>query len=200
VLAALIVACSDPDAQRLAATEPVTTQTAALGSDAGATAAHGAIVWQDATGAVVPFFLEFGFGGSAYTDESGGMFLDSNGIMWAFGPYACGGPLTICPPYASYNNTPNATFWDGTNCTGTAYVPYVHGHVAFTLQGPTGTTVRALNSNANVALQFLQSSYSTSCTNGAIVHILAAPLTDAPVVTPPAALPFTPPLQPVMLN
>jgi hypothetical protein len=132
------------------------------------------------------------------------MFLDPNGILWSFGTYACGGPLTICPPYAQYNNVAYPTYWDGTNCTGTPYVPYVHAGVAFTLQGPGGSTVRALNSNAAVAMQFLQSSYGaagnpSSCSSGTIVHILAAPLSDAPLVTSPAALPFTLPVHPEML-
>jgi hypothetical protein len=152
---------------------------------------------------VVPFFLQFGFGGSAWTDEAGGMFLDASGVMWSFGLVTCGGPLTICPPYAQYNNVAYPTYWDGTNCTGTAYVPYVHGRMAFTLQGPSGNTIRALNSNAAVAMQFLQSSYggagSTGCSSGTIVHILAAPLTDAPVVTAPAQLPFTLPVHPEIL-
>lgn len=160
-------------------------------------------MWKDATGAVVPFFLQFGFGGGAWTDEAGGMFLDSNGVTWSFGPVFCGGPTNICPPDAAYNNYPYATYFDGPNCTGTPYVPYVHAGMAFTLQGPSGNTIRALDSNANVAMQFLQSWYggngSTSCNSGTIVHILAAPLTDAPVVTPPAALPFTLPLHPEML-
>jgi hypothetical protein len=205
VLVGFVTSCSDLDSQQAVVSNPVARQSAPLTIAAGPTAAHGAIVWQDATGAVVPFFLQFGFGGGGWTDEAGGMFLDSNGIMWSFGPITCGGPLNICPPFAQYNNVAYGTYWDGTNCSGTAYVPYVHAGMAFTLQGPGGNTVRALKPNAAVAMQFLQSSYGVAgnpsgCSSSTIVHILAAPLSDAPIVTPPAALPFTPPVRPVMLN
>lgn len=197
------VACGQPDGQPSAITEPVASQSAPLKWNAG-TAAHGAMVWVDATGATVPYLLQFGFGGSAFTDEEGGMFLDANGIMWSFGLYTCGAAEAICPPYAAYNNYPYPTYFDGTNCMGNAYVPYVHANMAFTLQGQSGNTIRALTPSANVAMQFLQSWYggngTTTCNTGTIVHILAAPLTDAPVVTPPATLPFTLPVHPVMLN
>jgi hypothetical protein len=162
------------------------------------------MVWKDATGAVVPFFLQFGFGGSSWTDEAGGMFQDSNGIVWSFGSIVCGGPENICPPYAQYNNAPYPMYFDGTNCTGNAYVPYVHANMAFTLQSPNnGNTVRAVTSMAAVSMQFMQSSYGgtggPSCNSSTIVHVLVAPLADAPVVTPPPTLPFTLPLHPEML-
>lgn len=165
------------------------------------------MAWKDATGAVVPFFLQFGYGGSSWTDEAGGMFLDSSGIMWSFGSTVCGSPEGICPAYAAYNNATYPTYWDGTNCTGNAYVPYVHANMAFALTGAGGTSatsVRALTPTATVSMQFMQSYFNgtagpAACTNN-IVHVLVAPLSDAPVVTPPAALPFTPPLTPVMLN
>ena len=167
--------------------------------------APGALVWVDATGTVVPFLLQFGFGGSAWTDEAGGLFVDTNGIMWAFGPVSCGGPTNICPAFSQDdNNYPYGTYWDGLNCTGTAYVPYVHAGMAFTLAGPSGNTVRALNANAAVAMQFLQSSYgvpgsASGCQSGTTVQILAAPLSDAPIVTLPTALPFMLPIHPEML-
>ena len=128
--------------------------------------------------------------------------MDSNGIVWSFGSVVCGGPTNICPAYASYNNYVYPTYWDGLNCTGTAYVPYVHAGMAFTLGGPSGNTIRALKNNANVAMQFLQSMSTApgNCTSGTIVHVLAALLSDAPVVAPPASLPFTLPLRAVMLN
>jgi hypothetical protein len=94
-------------------------------------------------------------------------------------------------------------YFDGTNCTGNAYVPYVHAGMAFTIQSPTSSnTIRALNANASVSMQFMQSTYGgggqTTC-SGTIVHVLVAPLADAPVVTPPAALPFQLPLHAEML-
>ena len=136
--------------------EPVSRHAAGIHPDT-VTAAHGAMVWKDATGAVVPFFFQFGFGGSAWTDEMGGMFLDSNGIMWSFGSIVCGGPQNICPPYAQYNGYAYPMYFDGTNCTGNAYVPYVHAGMAFTIQSPTSSnTIRALNANASVSMQFMQ--------------------------------------------
>jgi hypothetical protein len=77
-------------------------------------------------------------------------------------------------------------------------VPYAHARFAFTLNGPTGTTIHALNDNASVSMQFLQSNYDTLCHN-TIVHILAAPLSEAPVVTPPTQLPFTLPIHPELV-
>jgi hypothetical protein len=206
LLLVVLTACGQPAAQVGDTIERVATQASAITGDGATTPVTGTVVWRDATGATVPFLLQFGFGGSGWTDEAGGMFLDSNGIMWAFGTAACGGinttQLSICPPYAQYNNGTYGTYWDGTNCMGTPYVPYVHAGMAFTLSGPSGTTVRALNKNASVSMQFLQSYYPgtqggpQTCTNN-IVHILAAPLSDAPVVAPPTALPFTLPLQAV---
>ena len=53
-------------------------------------------------------------------------------------------------------------------------------------------------------MQFMQSSYGvagvTSCSSSTIVHVLVAPLTDAPVVTAPGGLPFTLPLHPEMVQ
>ena len=50
--------------------------------------------------------------------------------------------------------------------------------------------------------QLMQPSYgpaAPTCASGTIVHVLVAPLTDAPVVTPPASLPFTLPLHAEMI-
>jgi hypothetical protein len=157
------------------------------------------MVWKDAAGNVVPFFLQFGFGGSAWTDEAGGMFLDSSGVLWSFGPFACGGPFAICAPYAQYNNVPYTEYWSDPGCTGTAYVGYVHASIAFRLTEASGVTVRAAKNTANAAMQFLRSSGTPASCSNTIVHILAIPLSDAPIVAPPASLPFTLPLHPEML-
>ena len=161
------------------------------------TPANGAIVWKDATGAVVPFFLEFGFGGSAWTDLQGGMFADGNGIIWGFNiPATPGG---IEPVYSGYNYASMPQYWDNTNCSGTPYVPYAHARFTFTLlDKQNGTSIRAVTDNASASMQFMQSSWDGSCHN-TIVHVLVTPMSDAPIVTPPAQLPFTLPVHAEML-
>jgi hypothetical protein len=154
-------------------------------------AAHGAIIWKDATGALVPFLL----GMSTQIDEQGGLFADATGVVWYLS-YNNG--TNIIPPSGQYNDAPYAEYWDGTNCMGTPYVQYVHARFAFTLFGQNGNTIHALKDNASVSMQFLQSYYDGTCHNNT-VHILAAPLSDAPVVTPPATLPFTLPVHPEMI-
>jgi hypothetical protein len=162
------------------------------GANAVVTSGTGAIIWKDATGAVVPFFLQFGFGGSAYTDLQGGMFADANGIVWAI----LGN--VIQPAYAAYNDIAMTQYWDGTGCTGTPYVPYAHARFAFTLlEQQNGKSIRAVQDNAPATMQFMQSYWAGSCTNQ-IVHVLVTPMSNAPVVTPPAQLPFTLPVHPEM--
>jgi hypothetical protein len=105
----------------------------------------------------------------------------------------------IQPPYAAYNYTPMNQYWDNTNCTGTPYVPYAHARFSFTMYDKqNGQTVHALNDNATVSMQFMQSTWNGSCQN-TIVHVLVAPMTDAPIVTSPAQLPFTLPVHPEMI-
>jgi hypothetical protein len=156
------------------------------------TSGTGVIVWKDATGTVIPFFQEFGFGGSAFTDLQGGMFADGNGTVWSFN--LPGNIGTIQPAYSAYNYAAMVQYWDGTNCTGTPYVPYAHARFAFNfLEQSKGTTMRAVQDGATASMQFMQSYWNGSCTNQ-VVHVLVTPQSQAPIVTPPGQLPFTLPV------
>lgn len=155
----------------------------------------GGVIWKDATGAVVPVIMNFAIYGTAWTDEVGGLFADSAGILWSFNLNG----VTVAVPVSSYNNYPAPQYWDGTGCTGTPYVGYAHARLPFNMSSASGITIRALKDNATVSMQFMQSTYGANGSPGCvstIVHVLVAPMTDAPIVTPPATLPFTLPVHP----
>ena len=205
----VLAACGNPSAWEPQSTASIEQELAVKvpavkgdgGTEGGATnVAYGAMVWKDATGAVVPFLLETTGGGGPIIDEQGGLFFDSAGTVWAFGEFSCGVTNPICPPYGNGGSsvyTQYTIYWENPDCAGTEYVPYVHANFAFNLLD--GTT-RAIMPTAKVSSKFAQSSGTpSSCTN-AITKQLVVNVKDAPVVTPPTSLPFTLPLHPEMLR